>query len=81
MRILVSNDDGILAQGIRTLANTLHRAGHTVTVVCPDRERSATGHALTMHKPLRAEAVDNLFEPGLTAWAINGTLRLGEAGS
>ncbi|MBW4698623.1 MAG: 5'/3'-nucleotidase SurE [Aphanocapsa lilacina HA4352-LM1] len=73
MRILVSNDDGILAQGIRTLANTLHRAGHTVTVVCPDRERSATGHALTMHKPLRAEAVENLFEPGLAAWAINGT--------
>ncbi|AGY56508.1 5'/3'-nucleotidase SurE [Gloeobacter kilaueensis] len=73
MRILVSNDDGILAQGIRILANTLFEAGHAVTVVCPDRERSATGHALTMHKPLRAEPFGDLFAPGLAAWAVNGT--------
>jgi len=74
MRILISNDDGIYAPGVRVLANTLHGAGHAVTVVCPDRERSATGHALTMHKPLRAEpAVEGFFAPGLTAWAVTGT--------
>ena len=47
--ILISNDDGIFALGVRTLANTLAQAGHQVSVVCPDRERSATGHGLTLH--------------------------------
>jgi 5'-nucleotidase len=55
MRLLISNDDGIFAQGIRVLANTLSRAGHQVTVVCPDRERSATGHGLTMHLMLMSK--------------------------
>lgn len=74
MRILISNDDGIYAPGVRALANTLHRSGHAVTVVCPDRERSATGHALTMHKPLRVEAaIEGLFDAGLPAWAVTGT--------
>ncbi|MGA1263387.1 MAG: 5'/3'-nucleotidase SurE [Prochlorothrix sp.] len=71
--ILVSNDDGIFAQGIRTLANTLAAAGYRVTVVCPDRERSATGHGLTLHKPIRAEAIDHVFAPTVTAWACSGT--------
>lgn len=56
--ILISNDDGIFALGVRTLANTMALAGHQVTVVCPDRERSATGHGLTLHQPLRAKEVD-----------------------
>lgn len=73
MRILISNDDGVYAQGVRVLANTLHTQGHKVTVVCPDRERSATGHALTLHKPLRVEEIKGLFEPGLPVWATNGT--------
>ncbi|MBC7543095.1 MAG: 5'/3'-nucleotidase SurE [Candidatus Sericytochromatia bacterium] len=71
MRILVSNDDGIMAPGIRALAETLAVA-HDVYVVAPDRERSATGHALTLHKPLRVETVD--FYKGVkAAWALNGT--------
>ncbi|NEO64461.1 MAG: 5'/3'-nucleotidase SurE, partial [Moorea sp. SIO4G2] len=53
MKLLISNDDGIFALGVRTLANTLAEAGHNVTVVCPDRERSATGHGLTLHDPIR----------------------------
>ncbi|MFE4108038.1 5'/3'-nucleotidase SurE [Almyronema epifaneia] len=73
MNILVSNDDGIFALGIRTLANTLAAAGHTVTVVCPDRERSATGHGLTLHKPIRAEVVESGFHPEVQAWACSGT--------
>lgn len=73
MNLLLSNDDGIFAQGIRTLANTLAAAGHQVTVVCPDRERSATGHGLTLHKPIRAEVIEGVFAPGVTAWACSGT--------
>jgi 5'-nucleotidase len=73
MKLLISNDDGIFAQGIRTLANTLVEAGHQVGVVCPDRERSATGHGLTLHKPIRAEVVEGVFHPEIEAWACSGT--------
>jgi 5'-nucleotidase len=73
MRLLISNDDGIFALGIRTLADTLAAAGHQVTVVCPDRERSATGHGLTLHKPIRAEQVTSVFQSGIQAWACSGT--------
>ena len=73
MKLLIGNDDGIFAPGIRALANTLCAAGHEVTVVCPDRERSATGHGLTIHKPIRAERVDSIFVPKVTAWACSGT--------
>jgi 5'-nucleotidase len=73
MKLLISNDDGIFALGIRTLANTLAEAGHDVTVVCPDRERSATGHGLTLHDPIRAEMVEKIFHPAVTAWSCSGT--------
>lgn len=73
MNVLVSNDDGVFALGIRALANALAAAGHQVTVVCPDRERSATGHGLTLHKPLRVEQVEGVFASEVTAWACSGT--------
>jgi 5'-nucleotidase len=73
MKLLISNDDGIFAPGVRTLANTLAEAGHDVAVVCPDRERSATGHGLTLHQPIRAEIVESVFHPGIKAWACDGT--------
>ncbi|WP_066375688.1 MULTISPECIES: 5'/3'-nucleotidase SurE [unclassified Anabaena] len=73
MKLLISNDDGISALGIRTLANCLAAAGHDVTVVCPDRERSATGHGLTLHQPIRAEIVESIFHPAVKAWACDGT--------
>ena len=73
MNVLVSNDDGIFALGIRTLANALSAAGHQVTVVCPDRERSATGHGLTLHRPLHAERVENIFDEAIAAWSCSGT--------
>ncbi|NJR38657.1 MAG: 5'/3'-nucleotidase SurE [Leptolyngbyaceae cyanobacterium CSU_1_4] len=73
MNLLISNDDGVFALGIRTLANTLAAAGHQVTVVCPDRERSATGHGLTIHDPIRAERVESVFHPSIKAWASSGT--------
>ena len=73
MRVLISNDDGVFAEGIRTLAATAASRGHQVTVVCPDQERSATGHGLTLQTPLRAERADELFAAGVTAWACSGT--------
>ncbi|MBD2035812.1 5'/3'-nucleotidase SurE [Phormidium sp. FACHB-592] len=73
MKLLISNDDGIYALGIRALANSLAEAGHDVTVVCPDRERSATGHGLTLHQPIRAEIVESIFHPSVKAWACSGT--------
>ncbi|MBD2104615.1 5'/3'-nucleotidase SurE [Leptolyngbya sp. FACHB-261] len=73
MRLLIGNDDGIFAPGVRALANALAQAGHTITVVCPDRERSATGHALTLHKPLRVENISEIFHSAVQAWACSGT--------
>jgi 5'-nucleotidase len=73
LRILISNDDGVFADGIQALAAEAVARGHQVSVVCPDQERSATGHGLTIHAPLRAERADQLFAPGVTAWACSGT--------
>ncbi|MGD1809486.1 5'/3'-nucleotidase SurE [Dapis sp. BLCC M126] len=73
MKILVSNDDGVFAEGIRSLANGLAAVGHEVIVVCPDKERSATGHGLTLHQPIRAEIVKSIFDDRITAWACSGT--------
>ncbi|MBL8986932.1 MAG: 5'/3'-nucleotidase SurE [Gemmatimonadales bacterium] len=62
MNILVSNDDGILAPGIRVLANACREVGN-VTVVAPDREQSGTSHSLTLHRPLRpARTHDGAFQ-------------------
>jgi 5'-nucleotidase len=60
MRILVTNDDGYLAGGIRTLSRAAARLG-TVEVVAPDREQSATSHSLTLHFPLRARSTGEGF--------------------
>lgn len=72
MRILISNDDGIHATGIRTLAQRL-AADHDVYVVAPDRERSAAGHSLTLHHPLRVDEMDLGYDNNIKAWATNGT--------
>lgn len=59
MRVLVSNDDGVDAPGIRFLAEALRQAGHEVTVVAPDRDRSGASNSLTLDQPLRAKALGN----------------------
>lgn len=51
MKLLIANDDGIWADGIRTLVSVLAK-DHEVYVCAPDRERSATGHSMSLHKPL-----------------------------
>lgn len=66
MLILLTNDDGIHSAGLQALAEQLQALGRVV-VVAPDRERSAIGHALTLHSPLRAEEIIK------DRWAVSGT--------
>ncbi|HWP35773.1 MAG TPA: 5'/3'-nucleotidase SurE [Thermodesulfobacteriota bacterium] len=70
MRILVSNDDGINAKGIRVLVAELRSLGE-VTVVAPETERSAVGHAITLSDPLRVKEVRDNGE--LFGYSVNGT--------
>ncbi len=69
-RILVTNDDGINAVGMNRLAHALADFAE-IYVVAPELERSAMGHAITMHKPLHATTAD--LGDGVHAWRINGT--------
>src|SRR5205809_6048361 len=66
MRLLVTNDDGILAHGIECLIAAAEPLGE-VTVVAPDREQSATSHSLTLHYPLRP------IRRGDRRWQVDGT--------
>jgi 5'-nucleotidase len=68
MRVLVSNDDGVDAPGIRALAEGLREAGHDVLVVAPDRDRSGASNSLTLDAPVR---VASAGEPN--RWRVYGT--------
>lgn len=70
MHFLLSNDDGIYAPGLRALALRLAHLGK-VTIAAPDRERSATGHAITVYYPLRVQTVE--YPAGISAFAVDGT--------
>lgn len=67
MRILVSNDDGVDAPGIRILAEGLRAAGHEVVVVAPDRDRSGASNSLTLDLPIRIKRLDEF------TWSVAGT--------
>lgn len=71
MRVLVTNDDGVMSDGLAALAKEMAALAR-VTVVAPDRERSATGHAITMFRPLRVEPV-KLKDLDVEAYAVDGT--------
>ena len=61
-KILVTNDDGVRSEGIHALAQALKHLGE-VTVVGPQTEASAIGHALTLRRPLRMELLgDGVYE-------------------
>lgn len=66
MRILVSNDDGVYAPGIRALANEMSSIAE-VTVVAPDRNRSGASNSLTLTRPLRIKQLDNCY------YSVEGT--------
>lgn len=70
MRVLLSNDDGIYAPGLAALAAELKKMAD-VTVVAPEREQSAVGHAITLTDPLR---VNEYHKNGdFFGWAVSGT--------
>jgi 5'-nucleotidase len=70
MRILLTNDDGIYAPGLRALRQELQQLGHVV-VVAPATEQSAAGHSVTLNTPLIVQEVldDNRERMG---WAVEG---------
>src|SRR5947209_1793496 len=70
MRILVSNDDGAEAPGLRALAEALLELGE-VTVCAPDREQSATSRSISLHRPLRIEKLPPWG--AVERWAVDGT--------
>ena len=70
MHILLTNDDGITASGLYALLQELSKIGK-VSVVAPDRERSAIGHGITMHAPLRTNLY--CFDNGIKGRSLTGT--------
>lgn len=71
MKILLSNDDGVMAEGIKALATELSKE-HEVYIIAPDRERSAAGHSLTLHTPIRVEELEAKFG-AKRIWVTSGT--------
>lgn len=65
-RILVTNDDGVFSEGIKLLAASLSQVAEVV-VVAPDREQSASGHSLTLHRPLRMQRIET------DVYSVDGT--------
>ena len=65
MRVLLSNDDGVHAPGLKALAAAFE--GDEVWVVAPDREQSASSHAISLHRPLR------IHELAPRWFAVDGT--------
>jgi len=67
LRVLLVNDDGINAAGIRAVQKTMQDLGHEVILVAPDSERSAASHSITLRKDIIAQQI------APNEWAISGT--------
>lgn len=73
MRVLLTNDDGIFAEGLQALISAIeHIKGTEIYVVAPDRERSASGHAITIDRPIHVEQIQ-LPSSRAPAWSVSGT--------
>ena len=70
MRILLTNDDGIYAPGLRALRTELMKIGE-VSVVAPATEQSAAGHSITLLTPLLVQEVYDERQ-GFLGWAVEG---------
>ncbi|MFN6979065.1 MAG: 5'/3'-nucleotidase SurE, partial [Gemmobacter sp.] len=66
-RILIVNDDGIHAEGIKLLERIARRYSEDVWVVAPDEEKSGASHSISMHVPVRARRIDDRH------FAVKGT--------
>jgi len=74
MNILVVNDDGVDAAGIHRLAQALTEGGHDVYVCAPTQQQSATGHGITIGRPVRMARVERAgFPEAKAAVAMDGT--------
>lgn len=71
MKILISNDDGIFAPGIKALVKAFAAAGHEVFVCAPDSQRSAASHSLSIARPVTVK--EERFPGAARAYAIGGT--------
>lgn len=72
MKILLTNDDGVFAEGIRVLADAL-KTEHTLTVSAPERENSCVSRSMTLFSPLRANRVTIPGLDEVPAYAVSGT--------
>lgn len=70
MNILITNDDGIRADGIIELAKAMSNIAN-VYVVAPESQRSATGHAITIHSPIMVN--EEFIADNINAYSISGT--------
>lgn len=70
--ILVTNDDGVTAPGIRSLIEAVQDLGKVI-VVAPDSPQSGMGHAVSITKPLRLDRVDVFDDLNIEAWQSSGT--------
>lgn len=73
MKILLTNDDGIGAPGLRALVEALAARGHDVVVAAPAAEQSGMAHALTVHRDIEVRDYDGFGEKAVEAWSIDGT--------
>ena len=71
-KILITNDDGVIAPGIRALVETMTEFGEVV-VVAPDSPQSGMGHAVTLEQPIRVEKVSVFDDLGVAAYQTSGT--------
>jgi 5'-nucleotidase len=67
MKIMLTNDDGINAPGIKTLKKVLEKAGHEIIVIAPTSQQSASSHSITLHKPLR------IIKKSANEYAVSGS--------
>ena len=70
LKIMITNDDGIFEPGVEALADVLSHFGEVV-IVCPDTEKSAYSHKITLGQPLKLKKID--FAPTAEDYAVNGS--------
>lgn len=73
MRFVISNDDGVQAVGIKTIANALNKAGHDVTVVAPYANRSGFSHSLSVRKNMGFMRNVGGYDDGVKVYTLDGT--------
>ena len=71
--ILLSNDDGVRAEGLQALARALHEAGYDITVLAPSEERSGVGHSMSFYQPHVISPFREGYPEGVPAYSCNGT--------